>query len=189
MTADQPSESVTTFDSLGRYRSYLVLLARWYWNPRLQGKLDPSDVVQQTLVQAWQAIGEFRGETEGEVRAWLRRILTRCLADLARGFGREKRDAGRELSLDAGVAESSARLEAWLDDRQSSPEDRAERNEQLGLLAESLASLPEPQQEAITLHHLHGMTIAETAAAMERSVEAVAGLLKRGLRTLREKFL
>ena len=49
--------------SLDRYRSYLVLLARWHWNPRLQGKLDPSDVVQQTLVQAWQGMKDYRGET------------------------------------------------------------------------------------------------------------------------------
>jgi RNA polymerase sigma-70 factor (ECF subfamily) len=174
--------------SLDHYRSYLVLLARWHWNPRLQGKFDPSDVVQQTLVQAWQGLRDFRGTTEAELRAWLRQILTRHLADLARDFGRAKRDLQLERSLEALVSDSSIRLEAWLDDQQSSPDERAERNEQLVQLAAALAELPAAQQEAVSLHHLHGLSVAEIAALMERSTTAIAGLLKRGLRTLRTHF-
>jgi RNA polymerase sigma-70 factor, ECF subfamily len=181
-------ETTAHLTSLDRFRSYLVLLARWHWNPRLQGKLDPSDVVQQTLVAAWQGLADFRGETEAELRAWLRRILTRSLADLARDFGRDKRDVAKERSLEAEVADSSARLEAWLDDQQSSPAQRAERNEQLAQLAEALAALPESQQEAITLHHLHGLSVSEIGHSMGRSPAAVAGLLKRGLRTLRAQL-
>lgn len=174
--------------SLERYRSYLVLLARWHWNPRLQGKLDPSDVAQQTLVQAWQALDDFRGGTDGELRAWLRRILTRYLAELARDFGREKRNVAKEQSLEVVIADSSQRLESWLDDQQSSPQERAERNEHLLQLAEAIAGLPESQQEAISLHYLHGMTAVEIAEVMDRSRTAVAGLLKRGLHTLRTRF-
>ena len=189
MQSDAPqSRADADPNSLDRYRSYLVLLARWHWNPRLQGKLDPSDVAQQTLVQAWQGLDDFRGETDAELRAWLRRILTRCLADLARDFGREKRNVAREQSLEAVVADSSQRLEAWLDDQQSSPQERAERNEHLLQLAEAVAELPESQQEAISLHYLHGMTAVEIAEVMDRSRTAVAGLLKRGLRTLRTQF-
>jgi RNA polymerase sigma-70 factor (ECF subfamily) len=182
------SETASRPPTLDRFRSYLVLLARWHWNSRLQGKIDPSDVVQQTLLQAWEGRKDFRGQTDAEWRAWLRRILTRCLADLARDFGRQKRDAGKERSLDAAVAESSARLEAWLDDQKSSPQERAERNEQLLQLAEALAELPEAQQEAVTLHHLHGLSVAEIGQSMGRSPTAVAGLLKRGLRTLRTRL-
>jgi RNA polymerase sigma-70 factor (ECF subfamily) len=185
MPPDRPDSLVASPISLDRYRSYLLLLARWHWNPRLQGKLDPSDVVQQTLVQAWQGRDGFRGGTDGELRAWLRQILTRCLADLARDFGRAKRDVGRERAADAGVAESSARLEAWLDDQQSSPGERAERNEQVLQLAEALAALPAGQQEAVTLHYLHALSVADVAALMQRTPAATAGLLKRGLRTLR----
>lgn len=173
---------------LERYRSYILLLARWHWNPRLQGKLDPSDVVQQTLVRAFEGLKDYRGESEAEVRAWLRRILTRCLADLARDFGRDKRDLAKERSLDVLVNESSARLEAWLDDQQSSPQERAERNELLLQMAEALATLPEAQKEAVTLHHLHGLSVDEIGELMDRSSTAVAGLLKRGLRALRTQF-
>jgi RNA polymerase sigma-70 factor (ECF subfamily) len=174
--------------SLECFRSYVVLLARSYWNPRLQGKLDPSDIVQQTLTQAWQGLDDFRGETDAEFRAWLRRILTRCQADFVRGFARDKRALARECSLDAMVTDSSARLEAWLDDQQSSPQERAERDEQLVQLADALAELPEAQQEAIVLHHLHGLSISEIGLVIDRTPVAVAGLLKRGLRTLREQF-
>lgn len=174
--------------ALDHYRSYLALLARCHWNPRLQGKFDPSDVVQQTLVQAWQGLGEFRGATEGELRAWLRQILTRHLADLARDFGRAKRDLQLERSLEAQVSASSIRMEAWLDDQQSSPQEKAERNEQLVQLAAALAELPAAQQEAVSLHHLHGLSVGEIAVLMERSATAVGGLLKRGLRTLRTQF-
>ena len=84
-------ESTSHRPSLECFRSYIVLLARTYWSPRLQGKLDPSDIVQQTLTQAWQGFDDFRGETDAEFRAWLRRILTRCQADFVRGFARDKR--------------------------------------------------------------------------------------------------
>jgi RNA polymerase sigma-70 factor (ECF subfamily) len=107
---------------------------------------------------------------------------------VARNFALEKRDLGKERSLDAKLAESSARLDGWLDDQQSSPQERAERNEQVAQLAEALAELPEAQQEAISLHHLHGLSVAETAQLMDRSTTAVAGLLKRGLRTLRTRL-
>ncbi len=182
------SSETNSLPALERFRGYLALVARWHWNPQLQGKLDPSDAVQQTLVQAWQKFSDYRGQTDAELRAWLRKTLTRCLTDLARDFHRDKRNIAQEHSLEAAVEDSSVRLEAWLDDQQSSPQERAERNEQLLQLAEALAALPEGQQEAVTLHHLHGRSVAEIGEFMGRSVTAVAGLLKRGLQTLRLKL-
>jgi RNA polymerase sigma-70 factor (ECF subfamily) len=182
------SESTSGRPALESFRGYLALLARSHWNPRLQGKLDPSDVVQQTLVQAWQGLDGFRGQTDGEVRAWLRRILTHCLADHARSFSRDKRSLARERSLEDQVTESSSRLEAWLDDQQSSPDERAERAEQLVELAAALEALPEAQQEVIALHHLHGLGLAEIGQLIGRTPAAVGGLLKRGLRTLRSEI-
>ena len=170
---------------LERFRAYLRLLARLQLDPRLRGKLDPSDIVQQTLVRAVQALDGFRGHGDAAVAAWLRQILANQLANAARDLGRAKRDLGRERSLEAALAQSSARLEAWLAAEQSSPSERAERNEQLLRLAAALEALPEAQREAVTLHHLHHWTLEEVGRHLERSSAAVAGLIKRGLKQLR----
>ena len=173
--------------ALERYRPYLLLLARMRLDLRLRGKLDASDVVQQTLLEAHQARGQFRG-TDGEAAAWLRQILSRNLANAVRDVLRDKRDVRREQSLEAAVEESSRRLEGWLAAEQSSPSARAERHEQGARLATALAELPEAQREALTLHHLEGRPLEEVARLIGRSREAVAGLIKRGLRTLRERL-
>jgi RNA polymerase sigma-70 factor (ECF subfamily) len=170
---------------LESFRAYLRLLARLHLAPQLRGKLEPSDVVQQTMLQAYQALGQFRGQSEAECAAWLRQILARNLAQALRDFGRAKRDLAREKSLQAALDASSARLEAWLAADQSSPSQRAEQAE-LGLrLAEALEQLPEAQREALVLQHWQGLSLAEIGAHLRRSPEAVAGLLKRGLKQLR----
>ncbi len=174
--------------ALERYRPYLLLLARLRLDPRLRGKLDASDVVQQTLLEAHQGRGQFRGTTEAEEAAWLRQILARNLANAVRDLLRGKRDVRREQSLEAAIEESSRRLEGWLAAEQSSPSERAERHEQGVRLAAALAELPEAQREALTLHHLEGRPLEEVARVVGRSREAVAGLIKRGLRQLRERL-
>ena len=74
-----------------RFRSYLRVLAKMQLDERLRSKLDPSDVVQQTLLQAHRALDDFRGGTDAEMAAWLRQILARNLAHSVRDFGRDKR--------------------------------------------------------------------------------------------------
>jgi RNA polymerase sigma-70 factor (ECF subfamily) len=171
--------------ALERFRNYLRLLARLHLDPRLQGKLDPSDAVQQTLLQAYQARDQFRGGTEAELAAWLRQILARHLANLVRDFGRDRRAVGREQPLEAALAASSARLEAWAAAEQSSPSQRAERQEQAVRVAEALARLPEAQREALVLQHWQGWSLEEIGRHLGRSPAAVAGLIKRGIKQLR----
>jgi RNA polymerase sigma-70 factor (ECF subfamily) len=170
---------------LERCRDYLRLLARLQLDPRLQGKLDPSDVVQQTLLKAHEKMDQFRGQTDAELAGWLRTILANNMAEAARRFGADARDVARERSLEAKLNESSARLEACLQADQSSPSQRAMRHEQLIDLAQALAELPEDQRIAVELHHLKGFTVAEVAEEMGRSRAAVVGLLFRGLKALR----
>lgn len=174
--------------SLGRLRSYLRLLAGLQLDPRLQAKLDPSDLVQQTLLQAYQALDQFRGTSEAELAAWLRQILARTLANATRDLHRARRDVARERSLEAAIEASSARLEAWLAAGQPSPGEQAGRNEQLARLAEALAELPQAQRQALELHYLRGWTVAEVAGELGRSTTAVVGLVHRGLKQLRSRL-
>lgn len=173
---------------LDRYRQYLLVLARVAIDPRLAGKMDASDIVQQTLIEAHQCRYQFTPRQEGDLAAWLRRILSNNLADALRGLARAKRDVARQWSLDDELAQSSQRLEGWLAADQSSPSQHAMREERAVMLADALADLPEAQREALILQYWHGWSLAEIAEHLGRTPVAVAGLLKRSMRTLRQRL-
>jgi RNA polymerase sigma-70 factor, ECF subfamily len=170
---------------LERYREYLRTLARLQIDDRLRGKLDPSGVVQQTLLEAHQARDRLRGLSEAQLAAWLRRALANNLADEVRRLRALARDVGRERSLQQAVDQSSARLGALLPAEQSSPSHEAVRQEDLLRLADALARLPEDQRAAVELHHLEGHTLAQTAELLGRTRSAAASLVFRGLKNLR----
>src|ERR1700726_2433960 len=126
MTAKSPNAA----GRLESYREYLHLLARLQLDAGLQGKVDVSGVVQQTLLEAYQNVRQLHDQSDQEQRAWLCRILANNLLDEVRKFRTQGRDVNREQALDA-LAASSARLESWLAAEQSSPSQQAMRNEQL----------------------------------------------------------
>ena len=152
----------------------------------LQGKLDLSGVVQQTVLEAYQAWDKLREENEAKQAAWLRRALANNLADELRRLRRHKRDVGREHSLEKLLTESSYRLGNWLAEDHSAPGQVAERHEQALHVAEALALLPDSQRRAVELRHLKGLAVSEVAAELGCSRPAVVGLLNRGVRKLRE---
>jgi RNA polymerase sigma-70 factor (ECF subfamily) len=172
--------------TLEAFRAYLSLLAHARIDPRLQGKLDVSGVVQQTLLEAYQALDRIADWNEAQKAAWLRRLLANNLADEIRKLRTQGRDVGRERSFEAGLEESSAKLEAWLVAEQSSPSERAERNEEVLRLAAALERLPADAREAIVLQHWHGWTLAQIGEHLGRTPGAVAGLLHRGLQQLKK---
>jgi RNA polymerase sigma-70 factor (ECF subfamily) len=174
--------------SLEPFRAYLHLLGRLELDPCFLGKLDLSGVVQQTLAEAALGESQFLGKSRAELLVWLRRIFTHNLTDEIRRCTAQRRDVHREQSLQASFEESSARVEAWLASEDSSPSHRASREEELLRLAEALALLPADQRLAVELHHLRGLSLAETAQRMERSRGAVASLIFRGLARLRKQM-
>ena len=168
------------------HRDYLRLLVRLQVGPRLRAKLDPSDIVQQAILQAHERREQFRGATEGEWLAWLRRVLANVLSTAVRRFDAQARDLARERSLEAELERSSSRLEILLAADQSSPSERAVRGEELLRLARALARLPDDQRQVVELHYLNGLPVAEVAQRIGRTRPAAVGLLFRGLKRLRE---
>jgi RNA polymerase sigma-70 factor (ECF subfamily) len=176
---------------LERYREFLHLLARLRLSSWLQSKLDPSDMVQDTLLRAHRHRDQQRGQTEAELAGWLRRILANVLADKARQFARGKRDLALERSLEAELEQSSLRLEKWLAAEQSSPSERAMRPELLLQMADALAELPEDERTALELRYLQvpPWPLADIARHLGRpTAKAVSGLLERGLDKLRKRL-
>jgi len=171
---------------LNSYRGYLRVLAQVELGRRLQSKVDPSDIVQQSLLEAHQDLAALKGQTEPELMAWLRTILARNLLNTVRDFTAQKRDVRRERSLVQQLNQSSARLERFLAAEQTSPSQQIVRSEDAARLAAALSQLPDDQRTAVILKHFHGQSLAQIATQLNRSTLAVAGLLKRGLKKLRE---
>jgi RNA polymerase sigma-70 factor (ECF subfamily) len=178
----------TTKLALEPYRRYLEVLARVHLAPQLRGKLDPADLVQQTLLRAYAALPDLRGQSPEALTAWLRKILAHTLADTVKHYHRDRRDVNLERSLEMDLDRSSSCLAGWLAADQTSPSRAAERHEELLRLAGALAELPEPQREVVILKHCRGQTLKEIAERLGRSVPSVASLLRRGLEELRGRM-
>ncbi len=170
---------------LEQYRNYLKLLADLQLSPRLRVKEGASDIVQQTMLDAHQDLAGFRGKSEAELRAWLRMILTNNLLTLARRYGTLKRATGREVTLQHQLEKSSALLHHNLVAEQTSPSEALIKKERSEQLAEALLKLLEDERSAVILKHYHNWSVAEIAQHLGRTQEAVAGLLRRGLKKLR----
>jgi len=179
-------------ESLGRllesYRNYLMLLARLQIDRRLQGKVDTSDVVQDTFLAAHRDFGQFRGSTEQEFLAWLRQVLVYRLANLMRRFfGTQRRDVRLERQMDDELDRSSQMAQAFILS-QTSPSGKASRREQAVLLADALKRLPAEYREVVVLHHLEDLTFPQVAERMGRTVGSVEKLWVRALAALRHSL-
>jgi RNA polymerase sigma-70 factor (ECF subfamily) len=171
---------------LERYRTYLALSARMQLSRRLQSKADAADLVQETFLKAHRAFGQFRGDSEGELVAWLRAILAHNLANLVRRFcGAQGRDVDLERQLADDLERSSQAWGLGLAARQSSPSQGASRREEAVLLADALQRLPEDYREVIVLRHLEALPFAEVGQRLGRTVDSVEKLWVRALARLR----
>ena len=175
-------------DLLERYRAFLLLISQNQIDPRVAVRCSPSDVVQDTLAEACQGFDRFTGSAEAEFSAWLRAIHQHNLDDAARRhLVSQGRAAGREQRFHR-PEESTAFTWRDIAADEKSPSDQVIAGERALRLAELVLSLPEGQREAIRMRHLEGRAVAEIAAHMDRSLQSVAGLLKRGLLALERKM-
>lgn len=167
---------------LEAYRNYLGLLAATCLDRELRGKVDRSDLVQDTLLKVHRNFGNFRGTTEQEWTTWLRRILVHSLADLRRSFDRQRRAVERERSIEAAIDRSSAMLRELGPSAHPSPSEHAHRREVGALVADALAELDPDAREVIILRTLNELDWNEVASRMRRSRDATRMLWARAVR-------
>lgn len=179
-------------DLLETHRNYLRLLAASCLHREMQGKADASDVVQEALLKVHENFHQFRGTTELEWMAWLRKILVHQLADIQKGLQRQRRQASREQSLESLVDRSSAMLRNLVPAQGTSPSQSAQRREAAALVADALAELEPADRDVVILRNLHELdwnAVGEKtgrspdAARMHwaRAMQRVGGLLKEKL--------
>lgn len=174
---------------LMKHESLLRILARHEINQRFAGKFDPSDVVQQTLMEAWRGWEHLQATDEPQRAAWLRQILAHQIARFVRHHqGTQKRDISREWSLEqsleCSMTRSSTRLESMVIAQDPSPSQAAIALEQKSRLAKILDNLPDDYRTVILLRNFEDLSHEEIAKRMGRSDAAVRMLWLRALAAL-----
>lgn len=174
------------------YWNYLHLLAEAQLDRRLRVRFSPSDLVQETLLEAHRDFPQFRGSTEAEFLAWLRQILVHNLiVAVRRHFKAGKRDVRREVSLEqvrANLDTSALSMAAVLAQGGTSPHARVQREELLVVLADNLATLPQDYRDVLVSRHLQGCSFGEIAQRMGRNEGAVRMLWLRAIGQLRARM-
>lgn len=170
---------------LEQYRGYLLMLAHRYLDERLRRRIDPADIVQHTYLEVQRDLQAFRGTTPAEFAGWIRNILKHNVATaVARHVSAQKRSIGREVNL--GNDSAAGNWFAQMPGSTTSPSKRVMREEAALAMLNALTKLPETQAEAVRLRYMEGLTLAEICERMGKTETAAAGLLKRGLRKLRD---
>lgn len=172
-----------------QFEPWLRVLAGAQLDSRFRAKIDPSDIVQQTLAEAVRALPKFRGNSEGEWLAWLRQILAHVLAHEVRRYaGTQKRDIAREVSLDQELSVASQRLGDLLAASGSSISSHLDGPERERWVAQILGRLPDDYRTVLILRHFEGLSHQEVAQRMGRNPGAVRMLWVRALTRLRSEI-
>jgi RNA polymerase sigma-70 factor (subfamily 1) len=178
-------ESGSVNQTLEEFRAYLETLTFIQIDPRLRSKFSMSDIIQNTLLEAWRDLERIETlDTEGRKR-WLRKMLVNNLLEQISYWRRQVRDAHRERELETAATESWCRLQKWQAAEDSSPSNQAARQEEALRLLEALSKLEMREREALILQKYHGWTLAQIAEHLNCTRGAVAGLHARGLKHLR----
>jgi RNA polymerase sigma-70 factor (ECF subfamily) len=180
-------------EALGRLleseRAALHRLAERQLEGRIAVRVDASDIIQQTFLEAHRCFAQFAGRDTRELVAWLHGILDHKVAGAIRDHALlQKRNVSRERSLDDSRGGAAAPLKQELDAGLSTPSKKAIRGEDAERLSRALTALPDDQREAVRLRHLEGWKLAAIARHLGRSPAATAGLIKRGMQALRRRL-
>lgn len=175
---------------LAMYRGYLLALAVARMDPRLRPRCDASDIVQETMLEAFRDFRQFRGQQESEFLGWIRQILAHNLAGAVKQHLLvEKRDIRKEIATEAQLAANESRLEMrenWFVDSAASPSSIVQRQEQLQSVLDRIAKLPNHYRDVLLLRHIEELSFDEVAQRLGKSSGAVRMIWLRALESLRE---
>jgi RNA polymerase sigma-70 factor (ECF subfamily) len=170
------------------YRPYLAMLAKLRARAPLRARFGDSDLVQETLAQIHRDLSGFEGSTEAEFTTWMRRIMATVSGKYIRYHTRQRRDATIERQIKGNFDQSSEMLGSVLVATDTSPSEVSMKRERAVILARALTELPPDYREALLAHRFEGLTMAEMAERMGRSVDSVQKLVARGLLELRRRL-
>jgi RNA polymerase sigma-70 factor (ECF subfamily) len=176
-------------DLLGRHRQRLRRMVALRLDRRLQGRVDPSDVIQEACLDAARRLTEYHRNPTMPFFLWLRLVVGQRLVDEHRKhLGAAARDAGREISLYRGALPetTSAALAAHLLGRLTTPSQAALRAERKIRLQEALNSLDAIDREVLALRHFEELSNAEAAAVLGLDKSAASKRYARALIRLKE---
>jgi len=148
----------------------------------LQSKLSPSDLVQDTALEAHRDFSSFQGEQLEELLAWLRQILLNNVANARRHF---EQTAKRNVSLEVPWGQVSGAIINPINDC-ATPCSQLVSQEQKNAVEEALSRLPPDMKNAIELRNKWHLSFAEIGAQMERSPEAAHKLWARAIERLQQ---
>jgi RNA polymerase sigma-70 factor (subfamily 1) len=181
--------NVDEIPDLNAFRSYLTVLARGQIPISMQSRLDASDIVQETLLEAHRKRHQFQGGGEPrQLAGWLRQLLSCNLLDALKTQHRDLRDVRREQSIPLSIDESAMGLENMLVASDTSPSQQFDKQFRATLVAQAIEALPVQQRDAIMLRYFQKASLQDMSDSMQKSTSAVAGILKRGLAALRERL-
>jgi RNA polymerase sigma-70 factor (ECF subfamily) len=150
----------------------------------LRSRLDPSDLVQTTLIDVLKNADIYKTRTDQELLNYLRRAMTNNLIDAVRKFGRGRSDVSPDV-----LADTSRRMCDWLAAPDTSPSERFSRNERYNRLADGLSRLPDTQRIVVEMRYFQNARLAEIARLLGKSEGAVAAMLHRAISTLRDELI
>ncbi len=170
-------------DALGRvlelFRPYLLQIAFLELEPELKVKESPSDLVQQSFMEAAKAFGTFQGEDPAIIQDWLRQILLNNVRDLRDRYRTEKRRISREVGGLAGGVAGDIPADA------TPPSQVVIRQEQALALSTAMTQLTDDSRQLILLRHQEGRSFKEIAAELNTTEDAARKRWARAIEQLR----
>lgn len=172
-------------DLLAGYRPLLRLVAARHARKMVSHRFDESDVVQMTCIEALRDYQGFLGESREDLEVWLEGILKDNVVRLWRNHAAATRDYRREVVNDE---QASGLSFVWNTRIGHDPARNLVRGEVALMLAQALDKLPDEYRTTLEMRFIDGRLMREIAEELDTTVAAVAGRLRRGLKTLHELF-